>query len=339
MILAGDIGGTNTRLALIDQDQAGQLQPRHLDSFPSANYAGLEAVVREYLAKYNVQVPRACFGVAGPVRDQRCKARNLPWVVDAQELAAATGIERVAVINDLEANTYGIPCLGPEAIVTINPGVPGAVGNWAVISAGTGLGEAGAYWDGQTHHPFATEGGHTDFAPRNRLEYELYEYLLQLFGHVSYERVVSGPGLVNIYRFLVYRSVRDTGRSLEPPWLAEELDKPEGDDAATIAKAARTGDSPLAIEALDLFLELYGAEAGNMALKVMARGGVWLGGGIVVKELERLQRMRGRFLAGFAGKGRTRDELLEMPVRVINKDTTALLGAGRYAWEVAWPSS
>lgn len=326
MIIAGDMGGTNTRLALVEKE-AGQLQIRALELFPSAKYSGLQDVVKEFLAKQQITVAKACIGVAGPVQNGRCNAMNLPWVIDAQEIAEANGIRQVSVINDLEANAYGIDCLGPSDLVTLNAGASGAVGNGAVVSAGTGLGEAGMYWDGKHFHPFATEGGHTDFAPRNQLEFELYQYLLKEFDHVSYERIVSGPGLVNIYRFLIA-----SGHGEEPAWLAEEMK--QADHAACISNAALAGRSPVCEQALDLFLELYGTEAGNMALKVMARGGVWLGGGIVVKVLKRLQATGG-FLTAFCGKGRLRRLMEDIPVRVILNDKTALLGAARFALDLA----
>lgn len=327
MIIAGDMGGTNTRLALVEKDMAGTLQIRDMETFASAKYSGLQEVFREFVETRQVTVSSACVGVAGPVHNGRCAAMNLPWVIDAKELAEAAHIEHVSVINDLEANAYGIPCLGPDDLLTINVGVPNANGNGAVVSAGTGLGEAGMYWDGHNFQPFATEGGHTDFAPLDRLQYELYEYLLAQYDHVSYERIVSGPGLVNIYRFL-----RDTGRGPEPAWLAEELNK--SDAAAVISKTAMDGRSPLCEQALDMFLELYGTETGNMALKVMARGGVWLGGGIVVKVRERLLSTGG-FLKAFTNKGRLRKLMEDIPVRIILNEHTALLGAARYALDLA----
>lgn len=327
MIIAGDMGGTNTRLALVEKDARGKLRICDMETFPSAQYSGLEGVFQDFLAKRQVTVPSACVGVAGPVHKGRCAAMNLPWVIDAQELAEAAGIPQVSVINDLEANAYGIPCLGPDDLLTINAGAATALGNGAVVSAGTGLGEAGMYWDGHNFHPFATEGGHTDFAPLDQLQFELYEYLRAQYDHVSYERIVSGPGLVNIYHFL-----RDTGRGAEPAWLTQEL--AQADEAAVISKSAMDGRSPLCEQALDMFLELYGTETGNMALKVMARGGVWLGGGIVVKVRQRLLSTGG-FLKAFTNKGRLRKLMEDIPVRIILNEYTALLGAARYALDLA----
>jgi glucokinase len=292
----------------------------------SARYAGLQVVIKEFLSQRQVMVSRLCVGVAGPVKAGRCAAMNLPWLIDAHELGETTQIDHVTVINDLEAGAFGISCLGPNDLIEINMGAPDARGNGAVVSPGTGLGEAGMYWDGRQHHPFATEGGHADFAPRNELEYELHRYLRQTFEHVSYERVVSGPGLVNIYRFL-----RDTGRGEEPPWLRDEMK--ESDPAACISSAAMDGRSLLCEQAVDMFLEVFGAEAGNMALNVMAWGGVWLGGGIVVKVLSRL-RESGAFMKGFLDKGRLRGFMNDVPVRAIVNPHTAILGAARYGFDV-----
>lgn len=323
MILSGDIGGTNTRLALVDKDDAGQFQLGQLRTYPSRSYQGLHEIVEQFLREHPASVEAACFGCAGPVKDGCCATMNLTWIVDQRELAEALKIPHVRVINDLEAMAYGVACLQAKDIEVLSPGVSGAAGHAVVVAPGTGLGEAGMFWDGQQHHPIATEGGHADFAPRNELEVELLRFLLREFEHVSYERIVSGMGLVNIYRFL-----RDTGRGDEAAWLTEELRKP--DQAAVISQAALAGRSPLCVQALDLFIELFGAEAGNMALNYMATGGVWLGGGIPVKILSRL-KSTDLFLKAFLDKGRLQNRLQEMPVRVILNDKTGLLGAARHA--------
>jgi glucokinase len=267
-------------------------------------------------------VSLACFGVAGPVRDGRSETTNLPWVVDASDLAAALDTRRVWLINDLEANAYGIASLGAEDLCTLSEGAPGATGNAAVISAGTGLGEAGLYWDGRSHHPFATEGGHGSFSPGSDLEVELLGWLRQRWSHVSWERVVSGPGLVNLYTFL-----KESGRGEEPAWLAQEM--AAGDAAGVISQHAASGRSELCVQALDLFVRLYGAEAGNAALKLMASGGVFLGGGIAPRNLEKMKD--GTFLRAFVAKGRMQPLLEAMPVRIILNQQTALLGAARCA--------
>lgn len=319
MILAGDIGGTHSRLALFAADLA---RPQWEEVYPSGEHGGLEEIVAAFIGKHREDVSLACFGVAGPVRDGRCEATNLPWIVDAARLGRCLGLDLVWLINDLEANAYGIASLADEDVATLHPGAARAAGNLAVISAGTGLGEAGVYWDGQRHHPFATEGGHASFAPRGELEVELLGWLRQRFGHVSWERVVSGPGLVNVYTFL-----RDAKRAEEPSWLAEEMK--EDDAGAVISRNALSGRSPLCAEALDLFMSLYGAEAANAALKFMASGGVYLGGGIAPRNLEKMSD--GTFLRAFLDKGRMRPLLESMPVRVILNQSTALLGAARCA--------
>jgi len=242
--------------------------------------------------------------------------------VDARLVARELGLQAVGLINDLEANAYGIAALEPNDFDVLNAGAPDAEGNQAIISAGTGLGEAGLTWDGTQHRPFATEGGHSDLAPRNHLEMELLGYLLKQFQRVSYERVVSGPGLLNIYRFL-----RDTGRGEEPAWLAEKMR--DQDPGAVVSQAAFDGKSDLCVQALDLFVSLYGAEAGNLALKLLATGGVYLGGGIAPKIISKLQDPI--FLNAFTAKGRLKPLLQAMPVRVILNDRTALLGAARCA--------
>ena len=201
MILAGDIGGTNTRLAFFE-DKDGGLRALVEETFPSREHASLDEIVRQFAAAHKLQISLACFGIAGPIWGGRCETTNLAWIVDAHQLAKGLGIKTVGLINDLEANAYGISALAPEDFQIVNAGVADNVGNRAVIAAGTGLGEAGLYWDGTRHRPFACEGGHADFAPRTDLEVELFRYLKERFGHVSWERVLSGPGLLNLYEFL-----------------------------------------------------------------------------------------------------------------------------------------
>lgn len=321
MILAGDIGGTHTRLALFTV-KGERLTSAIEETFPSRAYSGLAEIVSQFMSAHKLSVSSACFGIAGPVRHGRSETTNLPWVVEARQLASALGIPIVLLINDLEANAYGIATLEPSEWVVLNAGAPNAVGNAAVIAAGTGLGEAGLYWDGKSYRPFATEGGHTDFAPRTALEVELLRFLLVRFERVSYERVLSGPGLLNIYQFL-----RDTGRGEEPAWLTEELR--HQDPAAAITQAALADQCALCEQALDLFVSLYGAEAGNLALKIMATGGVFVGGGIAPKIIPRLTTST--FMEAFLAKGRMRPVLEAIPVRVILNDRAALFGAARCA--------
>ena len=321
MILAGDVGGTNTRLAFI-QAEGRRLTIVAEEIFLSREHAGLEAVLRKFVSSHPIPVERAGFGVAGPDRHGRSDATNLPWVVDARLVARELGLEVVGLINDLEANAWGIGVLERDDLAVLNAGAPDAEGNQAIIAAGTGLGEAGLYWDGTAHRPFATEGGHTTFAPRNDLEMELLRSLQARYGHVSFERVLSGPGLFTIYTFL-----RDRGRGEEPAWLAAQIR--EQDPAAVISQAALSGQSELCAQALDLFVSLYGAEAGNLALKVMATGGVFVGGGIAPKIVQKLKGPP--FMESLTAKGRMKPLLEAMPVRVILNDKTALLGAARCA--------
>jgi glucokinase len=321
MILGGDIGGTHTRFALFGDD-GQRLADRPEREYPSREHAGLDVIVRKFLGETGAHPAGACFGVAGPVRDGRCVATNLPWIVDAEQLGRELGA-RTWVINDLEALAWGLGALGPDELVPLSPGTPGASGNAAVVAAGTGLGEAGLYWDGRRHHAFATEGGHASFAPSEDVEVELLRWLERRFAeHVSWERVVSGPGLVSLYEFL-----RDTGRGEEPPWLAEAMRT--GDPGAAITAAALDGRSPLAAAALDRFVSLYGHESANFALKVMATGGVYLGGGIAPRILAKLRD--GTFVRGFLDKGRMRPLLESMPVHVVLNDQAGLLGAARCA--------
>ncbi|MGH9883409.1 MAG: glucokinase [Pyrinomonadaceae bacterium] len=317
MILAGDIGGTNTRLALLEIEDK---YPRVIvgRKFASREHKSLDEIVRQFLGENGPTIKRACIGVAGPIRNRQSTPSNLPWVVDADQLATLFGFESVTLVNDLEANAFGLAALEPKDFIVLNEGVPDPEGNTAIISAGTGLGEAGLHFEGKTRRPFASEGGHADFAPRNELEIELLRYLLRHFDHVSYERVLSGPGLLNIYRFL-----RDTGRGEEPAWLADEMQ--EADPSAVITQAALAGESELCMRALDLFVSIFGAEAGNLALKVKATGGVFLGGGIAPQIIEKLKGPT--FIEAFTAKGRMRAFLEAVPVRVILNDMTALLGA------------
>ncbi|MFO0982146.1 MAG: glucokinase [Planctomycetota bacterium] len=319
MILAADIGGTNSRFAVFEL-RAGRLAKVWQETFRSAEHAGVTELARAAREACQRKITAATFGVAGPVRHGRSQTTNLPWVVDAQDLARALGLRTAGLINDLAANAYGLSELSPADLVTLHAGEPGAEGNQALISAGTGLGEAGLYWDGRHHQPFASEGGHTSFAPGDDRELTLWRWLKARFAHVSWERVVSGPGLVHIHACL-----RETGQFPQSAAPAE--------DPAAITAAAASGNDALARSALDLFVTLYGAEAGNLALKVMATGGVFLGGGIAPRILPFLQD--GRFLAAFFAKGRLRPVLEAMPVRVVTNDQAALLGAARHAAELS----
>jgi glucokinase len=321
MILAGDIGGTNTRLAFFRWEDE-HLRVAEEATFRSREYGSLDEIVVQFVSSRKLAVKRASFGIAGPIKNGRCEATNLAWIVDGRKLAGKLDIEKVVLINDLEANAYGIAMLESKDFVILNQGASDASGNAAIISAGTGLGEAGLFWDGKQHHPFACEGGHTDLAPRNELEVDLLRYLQTKFNRVSYERAVSGPGLVNIYDFL-----RSTGHGQESPRIAEEMR--QQNPAGVISKAAMEGTCPLSVKALDLFVSLYGAEAGNLALKIMSTGGMFVGGGIAPKILPKLTGPL--FIEAFTDKGRMSPVLKAMPVRIILNDKTALLGAARCA--------
>lgn len=321
MILAGDIGGTSTRLALFEAAD-GLLRAVAQERYPSRSFPGLGEIVRAFTAKHAQPVDAACFGIAGPVREGRVETPNLPWVIEEAPLARELALPRVTLLNDLEANAWGVFTLSERDVAQLSPGAPAQDGNAAIISAGTGLGEAGYHWDGAGLRPFASEGGHADFAPHDELTIELFRWLHRRHGHVSWERVVSGPGLVNIFTFL-----RDAKHGDEPAALAEAMRA--GDPAAAISKAALDESSELAVRALDLFVALYGAEAGNLALKMKASRGLWIGGGIAPKILPRLERPG--FLEAFHDKGRFRAFLEAIPVRVILNDATALRGAAWHA--------
>jgi glucokinase len=321
MILAGDIGGTNARLAYFEVEQ-GKPKLVAQQVYPSRESSGLDEIVMRFVHSQPKKPDMACFGVAGPVRNGRVETSNLPWMVDGAQLASNLGLPKVLLINDLEANAWGIAELEDEHLVALNRVKTPFGGNQAVVAAGTGLGEAGLYWNGEKYEVFASEGGHCDFAPRNELEIELLRNLSARFGHVSVERIVSGPGLVNVYRFL-----RDTHRGEEPTWLTDQMS--HGDPAAAISSAALAGKTPLAEHALDLWISIYGAEAGNVAMKLMATGGIFLGGGIAPRIISRLSGPL--FMQAFASKGRMQALLESIPVKVIVYEKIALLGAARYA--------
>jgi glucokinase len=320
MILAGDVGGTKVHLALYDFTN-GRLTHTRDERFPAREYSGLEEIVREFLGSDTVTA--ACFGVPGPVRDGRLRLTNLPWTLDSRELAADLAISHVFLINDLEANGYGIAELGPEQIYTLAEGDAGQIGNRALIAAGTGLGEGFLVWNGRMHVPYPSEGGHSDFAPRNEDEIELLRFLKQKYnGRISFERVVSGMGMTGIYEFL-----RDVRGMEEPTWLAEKL-ADAGDPNSVITEMGLAARSEICAKTLDLFVSAYGAEAGNLALKVLSVGGLYLGGGIAPRILEKLKD--GTFIKAFTDKGRLSQLLINMPVRVILDSRAALLGAAAY---------
>jgi len=316
-MVVGDIGGTKTNLALAEVDDAG-VRLSAEQRYPSGEFESLDAIVGIYLKEIGTKCERAAFAVAGPVQRDRSKTTNLPWELDGRRLEQVLGLATVRLLNDLEAVAWGVAALGPDDLAELHPG-DGTAGNACVVAAGTGLGEAGMFWDGAGHRPFATEGGHADFAAGDELECALLTYLQERHGRVSWERVVSGMGIVNIYEFLL------EWRGAEPAHLWSEQDDP----AAAIAEAASSsGGCALCSETMALFMRLYGREAGNMALKHMALGGVYLGGGIAPKNLELLRGSD--FLSAFFDKGRMETLMRRMPVKVICEQRAPLFGAARF---------
>jgi glucokinase len=324
VILAGDIGATNARLGLFEA-VAGRPSPVAVET-----YASRAATLGEHLlafrARHGQRIEAAVLGIAGPVAAGRVATPNLPWMVEAEELARLLGVREVVLVNDLEALAWSLDLLPPEAIAELQRGDADAPGNRAILAAGTGLGEAALVRAGDRTVALASEGGHADLAPRTEIEIALLRWLVARHGRASWERVLSGRGLHEVYLFL-----RGTRRADEPAWLAEELRA--GDPAAAISRAALAGRSDLCAEALDLFASVYGAEAGNLALRALATAGVYVGGGIAPRILPWLRRPP--FLAAFLAKGRLRPLLEGTPVRVILDTGAGLLGAARRALEGA----
>jgi glucokinase len=321
LILAGDIGGTKTDLALFSV-RGEKLLIEFQQVFPSKRYSGLVPVLQDFLSGKHAPIDAASFGIAGAVVDGKVTTPNLPWMVDIEDLRRVLKIDAVTVLNDLEAAAYGILTLADDEFFTLNEGTMRHAGNKAMIAAGTGLGQAILYDDGRRFRPLASEAGHADFAPRNELEIELLRHLMGRFGHVSYERVVSGPGLLNIYRFL-----RDIRGLEEPKWLSERLATAD-DVSAEISKAALKGEAEIAGQALDVFVSVYGAEAGNLALRAKAVRGLYIGGGIAPKILDKLKD--GTFMRALVDKGRYADLVKEIPVQVVLNERAALRGAAYY---------
>ncbi len=319
-ILCGDIGGTKTRLAILKiHDQP--LDPEIEQSYSSAKYTSLTEIVREFYQDAGIPVQYAAFGVAGPVAENRCNTTNLPWTIEAARIGRELGIPSVHLINDLEATAWGIESLNEQDIHTLLDGSANPTGNRAVIAAGTGLGQAGILWDGTRHIPFATEGGHCDFAPGNELEHDLLISLRQQSKQVCWEDLLSGAGLSTIYKFILQHHQIPI-----PAWLQQQTSS--GDPAADICRLASENREPLCVVAMEIFTRIYGAEAGNLGLKLMARGGVYLAGGIAPKILDWLQTPA--FLQAFTNKGKMQELMQTMPVRVILNDRAALYGPAQY---------
>ena len=317
MILGADIGGTKTNIAFFEvEDNAPKVKVE--EKYSSQDHASLDEIILDFVKKYSLKIEKACFGIAGAIVNQQVKATNLPWQVDAKSLSESLSA-KVLLINDLEANAWGISLLKESELSPLQEPSEILKGNRALISAGTGLGEAGLYFDGSEHHPFATEAGHADFAPRNDKEMALLKYLSKPYGHVSYERVLCGHGLYNIYQFLNDYNKKSPSAELKKLFQSQDPGK-------VISEHALEKKDPICTEALDMMVSFYGAEAGNAALRYLAKGGVYLGGGIAPKILEKLSSPL--FLEAFLSKGRFRPFLESLPVYVILNDKTALMGAG-----------
>lgn len=323
MILAGDIGGTKTNLALYGVDAENiRLHVKH--QFASQSYEKFSDIIESFLDSVGeISITSVCLGIAGPVIEGVCTTTNLPWEITTKELQDQLSCKNVYLLNDLEATAYGMLYLDESDIVELNPNAIGKKGNCAVIAAGTGLGEAMLYYDGKKFHPIGSEGGHCDFAPLTPQQDALLRWLREKYPlHVSYERILSGPGIANIYDFLAQSSFAQ-----EPLEILQM--SPHEDKSALISKLALEIYDPLCEESLNLFTEIYGAEAGNMALKSFALGGVYIGGGIAPKIMKFMKSER--FLNGFLSKGRFRNMLHSIPIRVSTNQETALLGCGHYA--------
>ncbi|MCG8557829.1 MAG: glucokinase [Proteobacteria bacterium] len=316
-VLAGDVGGTKTVLALYAPDAAGSPCTLRRRRFTSLDYQGLAAMVDDFLEAGD-DVAAAAFGLAGPVRDERCHTTNLAWVIDAAEVARETGIPRVSLLNDFCAAALGIGSLGTDDVAILQQGEVDDAGPVAILGAGTGLGEALLVRTSAGPHAVASQGGHVDFAPRNELEMRLLAFLLKRYATVSVERVVSGLGLENIYEFLVTEGLAEANPEIEAAIQ-------QGDAGSVIGSEALRGGDRACVQAVDLFVSLYGAEAGNLALKALASGGVYLAGGIAPKLLDKLRQ--GPFLESFLAKGRMRPVLERFPVIVVLNQDVGLLGA------------
>jgi glucokinase len=322
--LAGDIGGTKTNLGLFE---VGRKRPRLkiFRSYPSREAGGLETILVDFVGRYGVHPSGAAFGIAGPVGNGRSRTTNLPWAVSEQEIRDRFGWEHVLLVNDLAATAFSIPYLGRKQILFLNRARAKKQGNIGVVASGTGLGEALLVFEDDRGVVVSSEGGHVDFSPATEEEVLLWRYLRERFGHVSVERVVSGQGLVNIYEWL-----RSTGRYREPGWLAENTKTM--DTAKAISEGALGNREPLCVQSLRQFVAILGGVCGNLALTATTRGGIYLGGGIPPKILPALKE--DLFLRAFTGKGRFREFLEKIPVRVILESKAALLGAAIMAEEM-----
>jgi glucokinase len=321
IVLAGDVGGTNARLAIVDVS-ARTARILQETKYPSRAYLGLAPIVRRFCEETGSRPDRACFGIACPMVGDDCTAPNLPWTINVKKLAADIGIPATKIINDFVAVGYGIELLGPADLATLQDGVAVPHGPIALIGAGTGLGQGFLFWDEDHYEVLASEGGHSDFASRGRAQAGLLKFLETKFHRVSWERLLSGPGLVNIYHYLA-----ESGVSPEQATVKDEMARE--DPAAVISKHALTKSDCLSDRALDLFCEIFGAQAGNLALTVVATGGVYLAGGIAPRIVDRLKA--GGFMAAFRDKGRLSALLSHIPVHVVINPNVGLLGSAAVA--------
>ena len=325
LVLAGDIGGTKTILAGYSRE-SGLSQPIAEQSFVSANYPDLESIAHEFLTKTELRPVRAAFGVAGPVIDGTAHITNLPWVMNETKLCDALGVHSVKLLNDLESIANAVPVLTDDDVSALNDVQPDPIGPIGVIAPGTGLGEAFLLHINDSYRAFPSEGGHIDFAPGNELEGDLLHYLQRKFGRASYERVISGIGIPNIYAFL-----RDGYYEAESQGVAEQLTDAKDPTPVIVTNALGETPDPLCAQTVDIFASVLAAKAGNLALTVIAMGGIYLGGGIPPRILPLLQR--DSFMNTFRYKGRLSPLMARIPVRVILNSKSALLGAARVALE------
>jgi len=321
MVLAGDVGGTNARLATVELN-GRTARIAQQNRYPSGDYPGLTPIVHSFCEGIASRPDRACFGIACPVVGDDCTASNLPWTINARKLAAEIGIPRTTIINDFVAVGYGIELLGPSDLATLQEGTPVPQGPIALIGAGTGLGQGFLLWEGDHYRVLPSEGGHSDYAPHTELQTGLLQYLRQQFDRVSWERLLSGAGIVNVYRYLLA-----SGAAPEQPTVRDEMEKE--DPATVITRHALARTDGLCDQALDLFCQILGAQAGNLALTVISTGGVYLAGGIAPRIAERLKN--GPFLTAFRAKGRMSELLSRIPVHVIMNPNVGLLGAAAVA--------
>jgi len=322
MLLAGDIGGTKTNLAVYAAE-SGLSAPLAESTFPSRRYGSLEALIEDFRQHTHLPFESAVFGVAGPVVDGKATVTNLPWQMEEAGLQASLGVKRVKLLNDLESIANAVPSLEAKDLHTLHAGQPVERAPIAIVAPGTGLGEAFLTWERKRYRAHASEGGHVSFAPVDEEQTDMLRFLQEKIGHVSYERVCSGLGIPNIYAFY-----KETGRYEEPEWLAEKLAAASDPTPVIVETALAQPECAICRSTLEMFVAILGGEAGNMTLKVLATGGVYLGGGIPPRILPVLES--GRFLAGFTAKGRFADLLQNVPVHVILNPKAALLGAASY---------